>query len=98
MTDDEIITLGIYCEGLMRDEQFNLLCEMARKNLYNEFLASAPHETKKREGIYHDVWGLQSFLGLLHTHVQARDRILQASEEYQERLREGERTETDYRS
>lgn len=81
MNEETILELGNYCESLMCSNAFQFLCDTTAKQHYDAFLASEPHETKKREGIYSQVWGLQSFLGLMQTFVAQRDALIAKREE-----------------
>lgn len=76
MNDDQTVALGAFCEALMRDETFNVLCSIYKQNAFEAMMASAPHETKTREAVYHDVWGLQNFLGMMQGYVNQKDQII----------------------
>lgn len=85
MNPDQIVALGTYCEALMRDDAFNMLCEMHKQQLVQGMLSTQPHEAKRREGIYAEVWGLHNFLALMKGFVDARDAILtEAAEQTEE--------------
>jgi hypothetical protein len=81
MQQHEIIGLGDYAENLMRQGHFNTLCDLFKKSAYDSMMATSPHEQKKRDGIYNEVWGLQSFLGLMQSFVQQRDNIIQSADD-----------------
>lgn len=76
MNEQQIVALGQYCETLMRDDTFNFLCELYGQNAFKAMMATAPHEVKKREGVYAEVWGLQNFLAMMVGFVEQRKRII----------------------
>lgn len=76
MNEQQIVALGHYCENLMRDDAFNFLCGLYREKAFEAMIATAPHETKKREGVYSDMWGLQNFLSMMVGFVQQKKALL----------------------
>lgn len=84
MNPDQIVALGAYCEALMRDDAFNLLCGMYREQLYTAMMSTKPHETKMREGLYAEGWGLHNFLAMMKGFVDARDALLNEATEQSE--------------
>lgn len=85
MNPDQIVALGTYCEALMRDDTFNMLCELRKQTLVQGMIGTQPHEAKRREGIYAEVWGLLNFLAMMKGFVDARDAILaEANEQLEE--------------
>jgi len=80
MTEQQIVALGYYCETLMRDDAFNFLCELYRDNGFKAMMATAPHEVKKREGIYAEVWSLQNFVAMMAGFVEQKNSILEDAE------------------
>jgi hypothetical protein len=75
LTDDDIIMLGTYCEGLLREELFNVLVKQFELNCFDHMMSSAAHETKKREGVFATYQGLKDFLGLMITVVAQKNKL-----------------------
>lgn len=75
MTEDEIVTLGNYCEGLLQNHMFTKVLEQFEKQLFDHMMRTDPHEQKRREGIYATCRGVQDLLGHMHAFVTERDKI-----------------------
>ena len=61
MTDDDIITLGDYCEDLLQQEFFNVVVQQFEVQCFGHFMQTDPNSTKEREGIYATMSGLRDF-------------------------------------
>lgn len=75
MTEDEIVSLGDYCENLLHSHMFTKVLEQFERQLFEHMMSSEPHEQKKREGIYATCRGVQDLLAHLKVIVQERDAI-----------------------
>jgi hypothetical protein len=65
--DQEKLLLGELCEGLLRSQEFETIVAQYKLSIAADMIATQPHETKKREGLYHTLWGitgLQEFMQL----------------------------------
>ncbi len=77
MTHDErVVALGNYCERLLADESFNELYGEFKRDRVDWMIGSAPHETKKREGIYAEMNALNEFCSLMKSYIGKRDAII----------------------
>ena len=79
-----MITLGTYAEGLMRDPLFNVLYEIFREQVFYNMMGSEAHETKKREGCYAEMQGLQKFLAMTKSFVDRKDELIAEAQTSQE--------------
>ena len=75
MTEDEIVTLGNYCEGLLQNHLFTKVLSEFERQLFDHMMRTEAHEQKKREGIYATCRGVQDLLGHMHAIVTERDKI-----------------------
>jgi hypothetical protein len=71
-----VLAMGDYCENLLKQDAFNELYAEFTRDRFNWMVGSAPHETKKREGIYAEMNALGEFLSLMRSYVSKRDVIL----------------------
>jgi hypothetical protein len=78
VTNEEIVELGMYCEGLLQQEPFRILVEQYELNCFQHFVSTAAHEQKKRDGIYAQFNGLKDFLGMIANVVDAKNKIERA--------------------
>ena len=79
-TENEVVTIGGYCEALMRDDTFNMLVKEFQEQSVRAMLVTEPHEHKKREGIYAEIRGFDQFIGLLRTYVEQAQDILKKND------------------
>jgi hypothetical protein len=75
MNDDTILALGSFCKELLGAEAFQALVQMHSQQCAADILATQPHETKAREGIYAAYQGFESFLGLTKKFADAYDKL-----------------------
>lgn len=78
--EDEVIALGNYCEALMLHDSFNALFEEFKQDNVDLMLGTAPHELKKREGIYAEMNGFRAFMALMQGYVIRRNEILKRND------------------
>jgi hypothetical protein len=78
--EDEVIALGNYCEALMLHDSFNTLFEEFKQENVDLMLGTAPHELKKREGIYAEMNGFRAFMALMQGYVIRRNEILKRND------------------
>lgn len=64
-----LIERGKRAEALMKDEFFDLVIRDVEADIVSGMLATAPHETKKREGLYAEHQGLKNIVGALQNYV-----------------------------
>lgn len=80
MTNDEIVALGDYCNALRHSPQFETVVDQFEQQITRHFLATEPHETKKREGIYASLSGVRDFLGHIDALISEAAVIRQLNE------------------
>jgi len=80
LNEQEIISLGHYCEDLLQQENFNKVVNLFEQQISHDFLKTKPEEKQKREGIYASYVGLSEFLGLMRATVEAKAALIKASE------------------
>jgi hypothetical protein len=51
VTDDEIVTLGSFCETLMCHSAWAVVVEQFEQHCFQHVMTTEPYEQKKREGI-----------------------------------------------
>lgn len=81
LQEHEIAEIGDYSESLMAQGHFNTLCAQFKQSAFDSMMATEPHENKRREAIYNEVWALQRFLGLMSQYVTERDQIRSRGDE-----------------
>lgn len=74
MTEDEQITLGDYCEGLLYQEHFNTISQHFDRQCFEHFLAAT--SISERETVHAQMSGFRDFLSHLKAYVDTRDRLL----------------------
>lgn len=75
-TEDAIVALGNYCEALLRDENFNTLCDDFEQQTVSAMLSTDPSDAARREQLYESIQGKREFIGLMLEYVNARDSII----------------------
>jgi hypothetical protein len=81
VTDDELVALGDFCENLKVNPQFKVLTNQFELQIIHHFLNTAPHETKKREGIYASYSGVRDFLGNMDAIISQKEEIVNPKKE-----------------
>lgn len=69
---ETIVNVGSYCETLVSDPTFQFISAYFEQNAVGELLATKPHETKTREGIYARVSAHREFLSCLMEFIQKK--------------------------
>lgn len=80
MTDDEVIALGNYAEGVLRDDLFSVLTQQYERQCFAQFLQTDAKSLKEREGIYMQMRSLQDFLTHMTYVVAQRDKLIHEKE------------------
>lgn len=75
MTEDEIVSLGNYCETLRHNPQFKVLLDQFELQIVQHMLTTEPHEQKKREGIYASFLGVRDFLGHMDALITEKKKL-----------------------
>lgn len=70
------IELGNFTAALLRQDQFNELFEEFKQDSFAQFLSTASHAAKEREGIYAQLNGAMAFLELMKGYAVRRDAII----------------------
>lgn len=78
MTDDDVVELGSFCEALRLHPSFNVLIKQFEMNIVEHMMSTAPHETKKRDGIYAQCTGFRDFLSHMDAIALQKHKILDA--------------------
>ncbi len=79
MTNDFVISLGEFCEELMRNEYFNVLTQQYETQCFQHMMTTKDHETKAREGIFFKWNGVKDFLQLMKACVEAKEKLIAPS-------------------
>jgi hypothetical protein len=75
LNDDTVMTLGGFCKELLGDERFKALIQLLGQQLAADMLTTAPHEAKKREGIYAAYSGFTEFTDLMSKFAEAAETL-----------------------
>jgi len=81
VTDEDIVVLGLYCESLLADEQFNTLIGQFELQTVQHILGTAVSAKQDRENVYLAFTGLRDFLGHMRAIVEAKDEIVKQQTE-----------------
>lgn len=80
MTDEEIVALGQYCEGLLSQEHFAVLCETYKTQTIEHLLTTKPEAKERREQLFASMSGVREFLDLMKYFVSTKEKILADAE------------------
>jgi hypothetical protein len=67
LTTDEILSMGEFCEDLMRNDFFAELVNQFDKKCFENFTHTKPPNTKEREALYFEWNGVREFI---HVHMK----------------------------
>ena len=73
MTDDEIILLGDYCEGILRNDLFDVVVKQFELQCFIHWANTDPKNIKEREAIFAQRSALNEFIGHMKAIVSQRD-------------------------
>lgn len=74
MNDEQVLVAGAFSEQLLNEPDFQFLSAYYEQRLYEEFMASQPHETKRREATYNRLSAHRDFIAMLaHFAKQKQD-------------------------
>jgi hypothetical protein len=79
VTTDEILSMGEFCETLMREEHFIELARTFELQCFEHFTSTSAHEAKKREGVYAEFHGFKNFLAHMAAFVAAKNKLIAPS-------------------
>jgi hypothetical protein len=65
LSDDEIVSLGLFCENLMQQDLFQVLVNVIEQQTFAEFATTKPHEKNAREAVYARFDAFRGFLGTM---------------------------------
>lgn len=82
MDEHEQIELGMYCDALLRDDNFNTLVAVCEKNFALTILEQ--EDSKERSKTYYTYQGLKSLLELMQQFVINKDQIAANAEQEKE--------------
>lgn len=71
MNDTEILATGELCAALLASDGFKTVMGQYELTIAADLLATAPHETKKREQLYASLWGTRGLLSYMKLNVDA---------------------------
>jgi hypothetical protein len=77
LTEDELVTLGIFCEALLQHEHWQRLVSVFEHQQFASFMGTDAKSVKEREHIYAQFSGVQAFLGTLADLVKLKAQIEQ---------------------
>jgi hypothetical protein len=77
MTEDEVISLGQYCENLLTQDNFTMLVKQFETQTIEHLLTTNADEKQKREDIYASISGVRDFLGLMRFFVDKKNQIIE---------------------
>lgn len=75
MNDETILALGGFCKELLSSEAFQALVQMHSQQCAVDILATAAHETKKRDYIHASYQGFENFLALAKDFAAGFDKL-----------------------
>ena len=75
MTEQEMLTLGTYCNGVMRSDDFVTVCSRYEQQVVQMILQTQPGEAAVRENLYHKVTGFRDFLSSMADLAEAAEAI-----------------------
>lgn len=76
MEPEVLITLGTFCETVLRDPNFQHICTEFEKTTCQQMLATAPAQAKDREEIFATFNGAKVFLSFMADFVTQKDKLL----------------------
>ena len=76
MTDDEIVTLGSFCETLLGSDAWRVIVDQFEQQCFQHMMSTEAHETKKLEGVFATYQGVRDFLAHMNAIVAQKDKIL----------------------
>jgi hypothetical protein len=77
LTDDEIVTLGIFSEALLTNESWQRLIEIFEQQQFASFMSTDPKSSKEREHLYAQFSGVRSFIGTMADLVKRKTQLEQ---------------------
>lgn len=80
MNEDEVISLGQYCESLLTQEHFTTLVKQFETQTIEHLLTTRAEEKQRREDIFQSMSGVRDFLGLMRFFVNKKDELIEAQE------------------
>lgn len=81
MTENDVITLGEYCENLLSQEHFATLVKQYETQTIEHLLSTAPEEKERREDLYASMTGVRDFLGLMKFFVTKKEQLIEEQNE-----------------
>lgn len=76
LTEDNIISLGLQAEAILKDDSFNELFKFVVDDTVQSILATTIEEAAKRENLYSTVNGMRYFTERLQQIVLAKENII----------------------
>jgi len=77
LTDEEIVSLGLYAEDLLSQDYFRVLRQQFELQCFAHFMSTAPKDKMEREGVYQQYQGAKDFLAHITACAQQKDQILE---------------------
>jgi hypothetical protein len=74
------MTLGMFSKDMLGDERFKALIQLFGQQMAADMLATAPHETKKREGLHAAYSGFTEFTSLMSKFAEAYETLIKQGE------------------
>ena len=76
MTKEEIVGLGEYCDGLLKQDNFTKLIGLFETQTVQHLLNTKPEEKQKREDVFASFNGVRDLLGLMKIYIDAKNEII----------------------
>lgn len=81
MTEDELLALGDFCEGLKHSPLFQTLVSTFEHQIFEHFMTTEPHAKNEREGHYARLNGFKDFIAHMTAFVFEAQKIREASDQ-----------------
>lgn len=87
MDNDTLVTVGTFCEEVLRHPAFEIVCSEFERSTCSQILATKPDHSRTRESVYQTFLGAQAFLALMKDFIRAKEQIVNpAADEYPDDL------------
>lgn len=80
MQEDDIVNLGMWCEGVMSSDAFTYIIQQYELQCFVHFKGTDGKNFKEREHIYAKLASLQDFLAHMKSFVDQKDAIIARAE------------------
>jgi hypothetical protein len=77
LTDDDIVTLGMFSEALLQDPNWQRLVDVFEQQQFATFASTEAKAVKEREKIYDQLLGARMFLSTLADFAKLKAQIIE---------------------